>query len=76
MKEGDLLYPRTESLCTQLYLPFWGNSIALVVGLDFYADCDFDEQTPLEERERWIILERGELFYMTTFLVEKLYENR
>ena len=76
MKKGDLLYPKAKPTCVQLHSPFWGNSVALVVGFDLYADCDFDEQTPLQERERWIILESGELLFMTTYLVEKLYEKR
>ena len=75
MRIGDLLYPRTSS-GTQLHLPFWGEHVALVVGIDYCLDCDYSEQTPTEERQRWIILEAGELLYMTPFLLEQCYERR
>ena len=75
MQIGDLLYSRTQT-GAQLHIPFWGSSCAIVVGLDYCLDCDFDEQTPLEKRLRWIILEAGELLYMTPFLIEQCYESR
>ena len=76
MQIGDLLLPKPpHRLSGQLHLPFWGNSAALIVGEDWCEDCDFGEQTPLEERQRWIILESGELLFMTPFLVEQLYER-
>jgi len=75
MQIGDLLYPRTQT-GAQLHIPFWGSSCAIVVGLDYCLDCDYEEQTPLEERLRWIILEGGELLYMTPFLLEQCYESR
>jgi len=75
MKVGDLLYPRT-STGGQIHLPFWGASCAIIVGIDWCTDCDYGEQTPLEERQRWIILEDGELLFMTPFLVDQCYECR
>lgn len=75
MQIGDLLLPKEEK-SGQLHLPFWGSSAAIVVGLDYCLDCDFDEQTPLEKRLRWIILESGELLFMTPLLIDQLYECR
>ena len=75
MQIGDLLYPKTQT-GAQLHRPFWGSSIALVVAKDYCIDCDYDEQTPVEERLRWVILEGGELLFMTPFLIEQCYEYR
>ena len=75
MKIGDLLYPKKQGR-GQLHIPFWGNSVALVVGIDWCLDCDYDEQTPMEKRQRWIILENGELLFMTPFLLDQCYESR
>jgi len=75
MQVGDLLYPK-RSTGAQLHLPLWGTSIAIVVGTDYCLDCDYDEQTPLEERLRWVILNDGELLYMTPYLVSMCYEHR
>tara|TARA_B100001287_G_C22299692_1_gene352223 strand:- start:65 stop:292 length:228 start_codon:yes stop_codon:yes gene_type:complete len=73
MKIGDLLYPRTQT-GAQLHIPFWGSSVAIVVDTDYCVDCDFDEQTPVEERLRWVILTGGELLFMTPYLLEQCYE--
>ena len=75
MQVGDLLYPRT-STGVQLHIPFWGTSIALIVDKDYCLDCDYDEQTPTEERLRWVVLNEGELLFMTPFLIEQCYESR
>ena len=75
MQIGDLLYPRKQT-GGQLHIPFWGSSVAIIVDTDYCLDCDYDEQTPLEERLRWVILEGGELLFMTPFLLEQCYECR
>ena len=75
MQIGDLLYPRTKT-GAQLHIPFWGSSVAIIVDTDYCLDCDYDEQTPLEERLRWVILEGGELLFMTPYLIEQCYECR
>lgn len=77
MKIGTLLYPReNQDEDGQLHLPFWGASIALIVGMDYCIDCDYEEPASMEERRRWIVLEQGELLFMTPFLVNRLYEYR
>jgi hypothetical protein len=75
MQIGDLLYPRNQE-GNQLRIPFWGSSIAIVIDKDYCTDCDFDEQTPTEERLRWVILEGGELLFMTPYLIDQCYECR
>ena len=75
MQVGDLLYPKT-STGAQIHLPFWGTNVALVVDMDYCIDCDYDELTPVEERLRWVVLEGGELLFMTPFLIEQCYECR
>ena len=75
MQIGDLLYPKKIS-AGQLRLPFWGKSVALVVDMDYCIDCDYDEQTPVEERLRWVIFDNGEILFMTPYLVDQCYECR
>ena len=75
MQIGDLLYPRINT-GAQLHIPFWGSSIAIIVDTDYCLDCDYDEQTTVEERLRWVILEGGELLFMTPYLVDQCYECR
>ena len=75
MQIGTLLLPRNAPT-GQLHLPFWGTSAAIVVGMDYCLDCDFEEQTPIEKRLRWVVLESGELLFMTPFLIDQLYECR
>ena len=73
MKVGDLLVPKVQT-GGQLHIPFWSDTVALVVAKDYCVDCDFGEQTPVEERLRWVILSSGELLFMTPFLVEQCYD--
>ena len=73
MRIGALLLPK-KSQGAQLTLPFWDQTAALVVGMAYCLDCDYEEQTPLEQRQRWIVYVSGELLYMTPFLLEMAYE--
>ena len=78
MKVGDMIFPKKKHHRSgQLHIPFWGNSPALIIDLVHYestdeADCQSDGLDDM----RYVILEGGELFYMTIFLLEQLYECR
>ena len=78
MKIGDMIYPKPRHHRSgQLYLPFWGNDPALIIDLVHYETIDENDcQSDGMEDMRWLILEGGELLYMTTFLLEQLYESR
>ena len=78
MKIGDMIYPKPRHHRSgQLHLPFWGNDPALIIDLVHYETRDENDcQSDGMEDMRWLILEGGELLYMTTFLLEQLYESR
>ena len=78
MKIGDMIYPKKKHHRSgQLHLPFWDTSPALIIDLVHYtdydsSDCQSDEQDDI----RWLVLQQGQLLYLTTFLLEQLYECR
>ena len=78
MQVGDMIYPKPKHHRSgQLHLPFWGNDPALIIDFVHYTSTDEDDcQSEGIEDMRWLILEGGELLYMTTFLLERLYECR
>ena len=75
MQIGTLIFPKKETK-GQLTLPLWPLSAGLIVGMDYCLDCDWNEQTPLEERQRFIVYVGGELLYLTPYLLELSYECR
>jgi hypothetical protein len=75
MQIGTLIFPRKENK-GQLTLPLWPMHAGLIVGLDYCLDCDYDEQTPMEQRQRFIVYAGGELMYLTPYLLELAYECR
>ncbi len=75
MQIGTLIFPKKETK-GQLTLPLWPSSAGLIVGMDYCLDCDWNEQTPLEERQRFIVYVGGELLYLTPYLLELSYECR
>lgn len=75
MQIGTLVFPKKEK-AGQLALPFWDFCPGLIVGLDYCLDCDHDEQTPLEERQRFVVYTGGEILYLTPYLLELAYECR
>ena len=78
MKVGDMIYPKPKHrLGAQLHIPFWGNHPALIIDLVHYETIDENDcQSDDLEDMRFLILEAGELLYMTAFLLEQLYECR
>ena len=76
MKVGDMIYPKAKHHRSgQLHIPFWGNDPALIIALVHYESTDEDDcQSEGLDDMRYVILEGGELFYMTIFLLEQLYE--
>ena len=78
MKVGDMIYPKPKHRRSgQLHIPFWGTVPALIVDLVHYESTDVDDcQSDGLDDMRWLILEDGELLYMTTYLLERLYECR
>jgi hypothetical protein len=75
MKIGELIYPKKDT-GIQLTLPFFPAGIGIIVGIDYCLDCDLDEQTPSEQRQRWIVYTDGELMYLTPYLLRLTYECR
>ena len=75
MQIGALVFPKKESK-GQLTLPLWPVEAGLIVGMDYCLDCDYDEQTPLEQRQRYIVYAGGEIMYLTPYLLELTYECR
>jgi hypothetical protein len=78
MKVGDMIYPKPKHHRSgQLHLPFWGSAPALIIDIVHYISTDEDDcQSEGMEDMRWLILEEGELLYMTPFMLERLYECR
>ena len=78
MKVGDMIFPKPKHHRSgQLPLPFWGTDPALIIDFVHYVSPNEDDcQSEGLEDKRWLILEGGELLYMTTFLLEQLYECR
>ena len=78
MKVGDMIYPKPKHrLGAQLHIPFWGNGPALIIDRVHYRSLDDEDcQSDGLDDMRYLILEGGELLYMTTFLLEQLYECR
>lgn len=77
MKIGDIIYPLPKHrLGPQLHLPFWGKGPALIVGFEEYKSTNPNDCQSDMCDERWLVLEDGEILYMTTFLIEQLYESR
>ena len=79
MKIGDMIYPkRKHDRSGQLHIPFWSTEPALIIDLVHYTavesanDCQSDELDDM----RWLVLQEGQLLYLTTFLLEQLYESR
>ncbi len=75
LKVGELLFPKKDTE-VQLTLPLWPSCVAIIVAMDYCLDCDFDEQTPLEQRQRYVIYSNGELMYLTPYLLQLTYECR
>ncbi len=75
MKVGQLIFPRRDE-GIQLTLPLWPSGVGIIVGIDYCLDCDFDEQVPLEQRQRWIVYADGDLMYLTPYLLKLTYECR
>ena len=73
-----MIYPKPKHRRgAQLHIPFWGNSPALIIDLVHYESTNEDDcQSDGLDDMRYLILEGGELLYMTTFLLEQLYECR
>ena len=70
-----MIFPKS-AIDNQLILPLWSTSAAIIVAMDYCLDCDYDEQTPMEQRQRWVVYADGELMFLTPYLLELTYECR
>lgn len=78
MKVGDMIYPKDpEKQTGQIPLPFWNSRPALIVAfVDYISEDTKDCQSDTIEDKRYLILEEGNLLYMTPFMLELFYECR
>jgi hypothetical protein len=79
MKEGDMLYPviRMNTTTGQLELPLWGNHPALLVEKVLYENNNpIDCQDESIEDWRWVVLQDGDVMWMSETLIRQFFEYR
>jgi len=79
MKSGDIMYPiiKTSTQSGQLILPLWGDNPALLVEKVLYVN-DNPEDCQSEDIDdwRWVVLQDGDIMWMTETLLGQFFEYR
>ena len=79
MKAGNILWPisRTNTKTGQLVLPIFGeHPVLLIERKPYESDSPYDCQSEGIEDWRWIVLQAGEILWMTETALEGLFEYR
>lgn len=79
MKAGDMLWPilRTNTKNGQLALPLFGHHPALLIERKIYESSDPNDcQSPTIEDWRWVVLQAGDILWMTESALEGFFECR
>ena len=79
MKVGDILFPilRKNNNAGQLVLPLWGVNPCVLIERKLYVSADENDcQSESIEDWRWIVLQGGDILWMSEHLLGEFFEYR
>ena len=79
MKVGDIMWPitRTNTKSGQLILPIFGHHPVVLIERKVYESNDPNDcQSESIEDWRWVVLQDGEILWMTESVLEGFFECR
>jgi len=79
MKTGDMMWPISKKNINtgQMVIPFWGQHPALLIEKRIYESVDpSDCQSDTVQDWRWVVLQGGEIMWMTETLLRSFFEYR